>query len=212
MKQVKCINYFIISFLALFVLESCSIFSPVLDPGVGGIFQDTTQVLSLSEENIEDDIMAYVLTDDAILYVAPAHEKEVQQALGAEIKDNVWTYKNDLGVVQHRPRKDLDADQYWNQVATIKWTKIKGYRCEEKPKGFFLPVHDVRSDRNKAKLVYETQAKGNWCIYRKYDYCNLVWKDTKGTYIKLRNGKVLKRNGKVVRIQTTVKLMSCVRN
>lgn len=205
------LGYLLILLVALFVLIGCSsLEQSVKGNGVGGIIIVEGEPFDPVQWVTSEEIMAYVLEDDESIYVSEAHEEEVQQRLAANVRGEVWVYKNEKDAEERRKRKLLDLDKYWPKLSIVIWTYVKGYSCEEKPKGFLLPIHNVGDRKKKPVLIYETEEKDKWCIYNKYGSCKVVWKEKKGKFIKLRNGKILKKGGKPVRVEKTVKIMSCM--
>ena len=177
--------------------------------GTGAVFEGLEGELGFEDALCGDNLMAYVADGDSNLYVASVYELAVQELLNAEIENNVWIYKNEQGKVERRPAKTLNIEEYWPKLSTINWTYVNGYTCEKRKAGFALPVHDVKKKKKQAKIIYETEEDESWCMYSKYDRCKVIWIEKSGQFIKLRNGRILKRNGEPVRVRATVQMMSC---
>lgn len=147
---------------------------------------------SMVEESIlREDLLAYANVDDPAIYVNKNYVERVAEELGANVDGNIWQLKED-GVPVERERKDLQVQNFYNQVASVKWTYLKGFKCERHPAGFWLNIYRRRSGR--FYRSYKTTEAGSWCIHRRRGSCKLVLIEVEGDYWSRPHGTWKEKN------------------
>lgn len=199
-------------FITLFAFFTGCVSNKIVttENGIAGIeFVEEEIIIPLEELN-EDAIMAYEIQGEENIYVSEKYLLEVQNKLSAKIDGEIWIYKNEKNEEVKRKQKEIDFDKYWPKLSIIIWTFVDGYTCEERDKGYLLPIHDFKKKKKKPVLIYETEAKGNWCIEnKKGGSCKVLWVE-KNRFLKTRNGKILTKKGKPIVLNKKVKIMSCL--
>lgn len=151
------------------------------------------EALMIEEAILPDELLAYVNIDDSVIYVTKGYEEEVAEDLGADVDGNIWHMKED-GALVARERKELEVQNFYNQVAIVKWTYLKGFKCEQHPAGFWLNIYRRRSGR--FYRSHKTTAAGRWCIYRRAGRCKLAVIEVEGEYWTRPRGRGRRKNEK----------------
>lgn len=209
-KKTIQVLFFMIAFFAL--LSGCiSNKRIVTENGIAGIEFIEDEISTPFQELNTDAIMAYEIADEKNIYVAEKYLVEVQNKLSAKIEGDIWIYKNEKNEEVKRKQKKPEFDKYWPKLSIIIWTFVDGYTCEERDKGYLLPIHDFKKKKKNPVLIYETEEKTNWCITnKKGGSCKVFWVE-KNRFLKTKNGKILTKKGKPIVIKKKVKIMSCIK-
>lgn len=204
------ISYIIIVVTLAFVTSSCTTYEDPEKFGVASLNEPESDIDFMEDWLEANELMAYVMNDDESIYIDDNSVEEIQNELKATIVDNTWSYKNENGDMIQRNQKPLNLKDYSSRVAIVKWSYARGYDCQERPKGYKLPIHRAGDRNRKIIAAYETDAKGNWCIDDRRRRCKFGWKNVTSRFIKVKDGKLVKRNGKYVRSRrATMRIMVC---
>lgn len=195
------------------LLAGCITYEDIDSLGVASLNTPQSEKEFMEEWIESNELMAYVMNEDNNIYVDDEAVPEIQESLKATIDNGVWQYQNADGQMIKRNQKPLNVKNYSNRIAIVKWSFARGYDCQEKPKGYKLPIHQAGDRNRKIVAAYETTEKGNWCIDNRSFRCKFGWKKVTTKLIKVnRNGKLRKRRGKYLRHkEQTLTIMACVK-
>jgi len=200
-------------FIAGILFTRCTTYEEMDQHGVTSLNTPESEKEFLEEWLESNELMAYVMNDNNNIYVHDEAINDIQAALKATIENGVWLYQNSQGKIIQRNQKPLNLKDYSNRAAIIKWSYARGYDCQERPKGFKLPIHQAGDRNRKIIAAYETTEKENWCIDNRSSTCKFGWKKVTARFIKVnKNGKLRKRRGKYLRYkEKTMTIMVCVK-
>jgi len=166
----------------LVILISC-MESKTTEDAIIGFAEDG----DISEFIEPDQLLAYIVENEQVIYVANGAEQTVAEEMGAEIKGQTWYLKEDNGA--GREKKELKWADYHPRMIIVKWTYLRGFRCLEKEKGEWINVTDKR---NRFIRSYQTTEKGWWCM-REDGACKIILKEVTGDFWTKQEGKGTKR-------------------
>src|SRR5687768_8873482 len=124
--------------LSICIIMWCCTSNRSVDNVIIGPVTDNAGINSAEAEDYIDasHLMAYVAEDDPAIYVSKAFEEEVAAITAARIDGPVWFLTEDNG--QGREKKELKPEDYYPRVSIVKWTYLRGFRCEEKEAGTWI--------------------------------------------------------------------------
>ena len=138
-----------------------------------------------------EDILAYVLDNDASIYVAKGHEKMVEKKLDAEIDGDIWQFKED-GEPAKRRLTVYESIQM-STMSVIKWIYFDGFECKLIPAGAWVKLYKRERGWNSWKykviMLFKTTEESTWCVRSSRRRCRTVWDEYTGEYKRRRNGK-----------------------
>lgn len=130
---------FPIAFIICIIMWCCASDKSVQNIIIGPLSENASISSAEAEDHIDaSQLMAYVADDDPAIYVSKGFEEEVAAITAARIEGQVWFLKEDNG--QGRKKKELKPEDYYPRVSIVKWTYLRGFRCEEKEAGTWINV------------------------------------------------------------------------
>ena len=196
-----------------FGITGCESFEDIDPYGTAALKLPESDSTFIEEWLSTNELMAYTMQNDSSIYIRDDAVKDIQEDLEAVVKDNTWEYLDDHGNLVKRVQKPINNKEYASRTAIVEWSYARYFDCQERPKGYFLPIFDIRDSNRKVAAVYETQEKGDWCIDDRTTQCRFGWKRVTAEFIKVNsNGKMRKRRGRYLRYRnSTQTIMYCIK-
>lgn len=132
-----------------------------------------------------DQLLAYTVDNEEVIYVAEGMEEQVAADLNAIVKDDIWVFQ-EQGQEKEVKKKPLNWQDWYQGIKHVKWTYLQGMECKKVTKGTW---QNVRNKRGKFLRSYQAPEDASYCTFRKGFRCKVLVKELETEFFTKPNGR-----------------------